>query len=113
MQLLPNLRTYQFSREQCLYLTTLLMVAFWVHEAIDWYFYSLKRFGSGSILNDEITQLYLLYACTPAIYALSTSPLAQRLVLLRFAIKTYLGIVLTISVFVGAVLSYFASIPNA
>ena len=111
MQTLTIQRIYQFSREQYLYLITLLMVAFWVYEAIDWYFYSLKRFGSGSILNDEITQLYLLYSFTPAVYAFFRSLLAQRHRLLRFALKTYLGFVLTISVISGAVISYLVSIP--
>ncbi len=109
MQTLTIQRIYQFSREQFLYLITLLMVAFWVYEAIDWYFYSLKRFGSGSILNDEITQLYLLFAFTPAVYALFRSSFAQRHRLLRFALKTYLGFVLTISVFFGAVISYLCT----
>ena len=111
MQTLTIQRIYQFSREQYLYLITLLMVAYWIYEAIDWYFYLLKRFGSGSILNDEITQLYLLFAFTPAVYALFRSSSAQRHRLLRFALKTYLGFVLTICVFIGAVISYFVSVP--
>ncbi len=111
MQTLTIQRIYQFSREQYLYLITLLMVAVWIYEAIDWYFYSLKRFGSGSILNDEFTQLYLLYAFTPTVFALFRSSFAQRHRLLRFALKTYLGIVLTISVISGAVISYLISIP--
>ena len=113
MQTLSIQRIYQFSREQYLYLITVLMVAFWVYEAIDWYFYSLKRFGSGSILNDEITQLYLLFAFTPAVYALDRSSFAQRHRMLLYALKTYLGFVLTISVVFGAVVSYIASAPNA
>jgi hypothetical protein len=110
MQTLTIQRIYQFSREQYLYLITLLMVAFWVYEAIDWYLYSLRRYGQGSILNDEITQLYLVFAFTPAVYAFFRSSVAQRHRLLRFALKTYLGFVLTISVSFGAGLSYLLSV---
>jgi hypothetical protein len=112
MQTITMQRIYQFSREQYLYLISFALLAYWCYEAVDWYFYSLKRFGTGSILNDEITQLYLLYAVTPVVYASYRSAYVQKHRVLRFALKTYLGLVLTLSVFLGMFFSYVLSIPN-
>ena len=112
MQSLTVQRIYQFSREQYLYLMSFALFAYWCYEAIDWYIYSLNRFGTGSILNDEITQIYLLYAFTPAAYAWSRSTYAQDHRVLRFVLRTYLGLVLTLTVLLGMVFSYLATIPN-
>ena len=112
MQSLTVQRIYQYSREQFLYLITLVLFANWCYEAIDWYIYSLNRYGTGSILNDEITQIYLLYAFTPAVYACSQTAYAQDRRVLRFVLRTYLGLVLTLSVFLGMFFSYVLSIPN-
>ena len=112
MQSLTVQRIYQFSREQYLYLISFALFANWCYEAIDWYIYSLNRYGTGSILNDEITQIYLLYAFTPAVYAWSRSTYAQDRRVLRFVLRTYLGLVLTLTVFLGMFFSYLLTIPN-
>ncbi len=112
MQSLTIQRIYQFSREQYLYLISFALFAYWCYEAVEWYFHSLKRFGTGSILKDQITQLYLLYAVTPAVYAWCRSAHVQEHRVLRFALKSFLGLMLTMSVLLGMVFSYLITGTN-
>jgi hypothetical protein len=110
MQTLTIQRIYQISREQFLYLISFALVSCWVYWTIEYFVETYQQRGHGELLIDDINQLYLLYSFTPAVYAFFRSSFAQRHRLLRFALKTYLGFVLTISVISGAVISYIFSV---
>ncbi len=112
MQALSVQRIYKFSREQYLYLITSVLVCFWIYWATDYFIQTYQQSGSGVLLFDEINQLYLMYAVTPAVYAWYRSALVQEYRVLRFALKSYLGLMLTMSVLFGMVFSYLITGTN-
>ena len=102
-----QIKIWLFNQERYLYLLTAILISYWIFEAVEWYQYSLTRFGEGRILYDEMTQLHLFYSIGPAIYAFSKSDYVKSHRAIFFLIKIYFGTILILAAIACAAISFF------